>query len=76
MVRSKRDTPMQAQNLIKSWAKESGRKFSWLADQIPVNSKTVSGWINGHHIPSAICRARLSDIIGTDVRDIGMWKQS
>ena len=67
---------MQAQTLIKSWAKENGRKFGWLADQVPVNSKTVSAWIHCHHVPSAICRARLSDIIGTDVRDISMWKQS
>jgi hypothetical protein len=73
MVRRTKETPMQAQNLIKSWAKENGRKYGWLAEQVPVNPKTVSSWVNGHHIPSAPCRARLSDIIGADVRDVSMW---
>ena len=67
---------MQAQDLIKSWAKESGRKFAWIAAQVPVTPNTMSAWINGHIIPSEVYRARVSDIIGTDVRDASMWEQS
>ena len=67
---------MQAQNLIKSWAKEGGRKFGWLAAQVPVTPNTMSGWINGRAIPNAIYRNRLADITGADVRDVSMWEQS
>ena len=67
---------MQAQNLIKSWAKEGGRKFGWLAAQVPVTPNTMSGWIRGHAIPNAIYRNRLADITGADVRDVSMWEQS
>jgi len=68
---------MQAQNLIKSWAKEGGRKFGWLAAQVPVIPGTMSGWIRGHAIPSAIYRNRLADITGIkELRDASMWEQS
>lgn len=67
---------MQAQDLIKSWAKEGGRKFAWIAAQVPVTPNTMSGWINGHAIPNAIYRNRLADITGADVRDISMWEKS
>jgi hypothetical protein len=64
---------MQAQDLIKSWTKEGGRKFSWLAAQVPVTPNTMSAWINGHAVPGAVYRARLSDIIGADLNDASMW---
>ena len=65
-----------AGNLIKLWAKQGGRKFGWLAAQVPVTPNTMSGWINGHAIPNAIYRNRLADITGADVRDVSMWEQS
>jgi hypothetical protein len=64
---------MQAQKLIREWTQEGGRKFGWLAVQIPVYRTTLSGWMNGHAVPSAVCRARLSDITGIDLNDAKMW---
>jgi hypothetical protein len=67
---------MQAQNLIKSWVQNGGRKFGWLAAQVPVGANTMSSWMRGKHMPNAACRARLSDITGVDVRDANMWEKS
>ena len=67
---------MQAQEIVRGWVKTNGRKFGWLAVQVPVAPNTMSTWMTGRGTPSAVCRARLSDIIGTDVRDVSMWKQS
>ena len=65
---------MQAQDLIKSWAKEGGRKFSWLAAQVPVEANTVSGWVSGRNVPNAVCRNRLAEITGIkELRDASMW---
>ena len=65
---------MQAQDLIKSWAKEGGRKFGWLAAQVPVTPNTMSGWINGHAIPNAIYRNRLADIVDNiNIREASAW---
>ena len=64
---------MQAQEMIKSWTKEKGLKFSWVAAQVPVKPPAMSRWMNGNHIPSAPCRVRLSEITGIDVRDANMW---
>ena len=68
---------MQAQDLIKSWAKEGGRKFAWIAAQVPVTPNTMSGWMNGHAIPNAVCRNRLADITGIKkLRNDRMWEKS
>jgi len=64
---------MQAQEIVRGWVKTNGRKFGWLAVQVPVAPNTMSTWMNGRGIPNAVCRARLSDIIGADLRDAKMW---
>jgi hypothetical protein len=65
---------MQAQDLIKSWAKEGGRKFSWIAAQVPVTPNTMSAWMNGHAIPNAVCRNRLADIVDNiNIREASAW---
>ena len=64
---------MQAQKLIREWAQKGGRKFGWLAVQIPIYRTTLSGWMNGHVVPRAEHRARLSAITGLDLNDPTMW---
>lgn len=65
---------MKAQEVIKNWAREEGRKLGWLAKQVPVTQGTMSAWLAGTNIPSRAARARLTDIIGIDLSNEGDWK--
>jgi ribosome-binding protein aMBF1 (putative translation factor) len=64
---------MQAQEMIRTWINGKGLKFSWVAAQVPVKPAAMSRWMNGRQIPDAVCRARLSEITGIDLRDADMW---
>ena len=64
---------MEAQEAIRQWMAEGGRKFGWLAAQIPVGASDLSRWMNSKVIPRPVYRARLSDITGLDVSDAANW---
>ena len=57
---------MKAQDLIRQWAKDGGRKLGWVAQQIPVASSSFSRWMTGRIVPSAVYRHRIADITGID----------
>jgi hypothetical protein len=66
---------VKAQELIRQWAKEGGRKLGWLADQLPVAGTTMSRWMQGDTTPAAIYRNRLAEITGIDeLRDEKAWQ--
>lgn len=66
---------MKAQDLIRQWAKDGGRKLGWLADQIPVAKSSMSRWMQGGIVPGAIYRNRIAEITGLDsLRDKEMWE--
>ncbi len=57
---------MQAQLAIRKWADDGGRKLGWLSAQIPVAQSSMSRWMRGHIVPSAVYRNRIADITGVD----------
>ena len=66
---------MKAQELIRQWAKEGGRKMGWLAMQMPVANTSMSRWMQGDTTPAAIYRNRLADVTGIDeLRDEKAWQ--
>lgn len=65
---------MKAQLEIRKWADKDGRKLGWLSDKIPVAQSSLSRWMKGRIVPSAVYRNRLADITGLDmVRDAANW---
>lgn len=65
---------MKAQKQIREWAAKDGRKLLWLAGHIPVASPSLSRWMTGRVLPSAVYRHRIADITGLDdVRDEANW---
>ncbi len=66
---------MQAQDLIRQWAADGGRKLGWIADQVPVAKSSMSRWMQNNIVPGAIYRNRLADITGIDgLREKECWK--
>jgi hypothetical protein len=66
---------VKAQDLIRQWAAEGGRKLGWIADQVPVAKSSMSRWMQNNITPGAIYRNRLADITGIDgLRDKECWK--
>ncbi len=66
---------MQAQDLIRQWAADGGRKLGWIADQVPVAKSSMSRWMQNNIVPGAIYRNRLADITGIDgLREKDCWK--
>jgi hypothetical protein len=66
---------VKAQELIRQWAKEGGRKLGWVADQLPVAKTSMSRWMQGDTTPAAIYRNRLADVTGIDeLRDEKAWQ--
>jgi hypothetical protein len=66
---------VQAQDLIRQWAADGGRKLGWIADQVPVAKSSMSRWMQNNIVPGAIYRNRLADITGIDgLREKECWK--
>jgi hypothetical protein len=66
---------VQAQDLIRQWAADGGRKLGWIADQVPVAKSSMSRWMQNNIVPGAIYRNRLADITGIDgLREKDCWK--
>ena len=66
---------MKAQDQIRQWAADGGRKLGWIADQVPVAKSSMSRWMAGGIAPGAIYRNRLAEITGIDsLRDKECWK--
>lgn len=66
---------MKAQDQIRKWAEDGGRKLGWIADKVPVAKSSMSRWMQGNITPGAIYRNRLAEITGIDsLRDKGAWK--
>ena len=66
---------MKAQDRIRQWAADGGRKLGWIADQVPVAKSSMSRWMQNNITPGAIYRNRLAEITGIDsLRDKGAWK--
>jgi hypothetical protein len=66
---------VKAQDQIRQWAKNGGRKIGWIADQVPVAKSSMSRWMQGSIVPGAIYRNRLSQITGIEeIRDRECWK--
>lgn len=65
---------MKAQKQIRAWADKDGRKLSWLAGHVPVASSSLSRWMTGRVMPSAVYRHRIADITGIEeAREEGNW---
>ncbi len=65
---------MMAQSKIRQWCRKDGRKLGWLAEQVPVANSSLSRWMTGRVVPSAVYRHRLADITGIeDLRIEGKW---
>ena len=66
---------MKAQDLIRQWANDGGRKLGWLADQVPVAKSSMSRWMQGGVVPAAIYRNRIAEITEIDsLREKEFWK--
>lgn len=66
---------MKAQDQIRQWAADGGRKLGWIADQVPVAKSSMSRWMQNNITPGAIYRNRLADITGIDgLREKKCWK--
>ena len=57
---------MEAQRQIREWCAKDGRKLGWLAKKVPVASSSLSRWMTGRVVPSAVYRHRLADITGIE----------
>lgn len=59
---------------IRLWCARDGRKLGWIAAQVPVANSSLSRWMMGRVIPSAVYRYRMADITGIEaLRDEGNW---
>jgi hypothetical protein len=66
---------VKAQDQIRQWAADGGRKLGWIADQVPVAKSSMSRWMQNNIVPGAIYRNRLADITGIDgLREKECWK--
>jgi hypothetical protein len=66
---------VKAQDQIRQWAADGGRKLGWIADQVPVAKSSMSRWMAGGIAPHTVYRNRLAEITGIDsLRDKGTWK--
>jgi len=65
---------MMAQRQIREWCARDGRKLGWIAAQVPVANSSLSRWMMGRVIPSAVYRYRMADITGIEaLRDEENW---
>ena len=55
---------MKANELLKAWLKDEGRKSSWLAKHCMADQSTVSHWVNGNRMPHAVNRAAIERLTG------------
>jgi hypothetical protein len=68
---------VKAQNKIRLWCAQGGRKLGWIAANLPVAASSMSRWMTGKAVPSAVYRHRLADITGIDdIRDEEDWIDS
>ncbi len=66
---------MKAQDQIRQWAADGGRKLGWIADQVPVAKSSMSRWMAGGIAPHTVYRNRLAEITGIDsLREKECWK--
>jgi hypothetical protein len=66
---------VKAQDQIRQWAADGGRKLGWIADQVPVAKSSMSRWMQNNIVPGAIYRNRLAEITGIDgLREKECWK--
>jgi len=66
---------VKAQDQIRQWAADGGRKLGWIADQVPVAKSSFSRWMLNNITPGAIYRNRLAEITGIDsLREKECWK--
>ena len=65
---------MKAQEALKQWADNGGRKLGWVCAQIPADRATVWRWMQGKSTPHPMARNRLAEITGIDMlRDAANW---
>lgn len=65
---------MKAQDALKQWADEGGRKLGWICAQIPADRATVWRWMQGKTTPHPMARNRLADMTGNEtLRDAANW---
>ena len=57
---------MMAQIQIRQWCAKDRRKLGWIAAQVPVAKSSLSRWMTGRVVPSAVYRHRLADITGIE----------
>lgn len=60
------ESAVEAQRQIREWCAKDGRKLGWLAKKVPVASSSLSRWMTGRVVPSAVYRHRLADITGIE----------
>ena len=65
---------MKAQEALKQWADNVGRKLGWVCAQIPADRATVWRWMQGKSTPHPMARNRLAEVTGIDMlRDAANW---
>lgn len=65
---------MKAQEALKQWADDGGRKLGWVCAQIPANQSTLWRWMQGKSTPHPMARNRLAEVTGIDMlRDAANW---
>jgi hypothetical protein len=65
---------MTAPEQLRAWIAETGRKQSWLAEQVGCADSRLSAWLTGRNIPAGSARASLARITGLDIADRETWK--
>jgi hypothetical protein len=66
---------VKAQDQIRQWAADGGRKLGWIAEQVPVAKSSMSRWMQNNITPGAIYRNRLAEITGINsLREKDCWK--
>lgn len=64
--------PQPFHQILKRERRKHGWTQSTLADLPGINANTVSRWERGSHIPYPIFRAKLSDLFGMSLEELGL----
>lgn len=65
---------MKANELLKEWLDEGGRKQGWLAKQVGASDGAMTQWIKGNQIPLPYFRAQLAGVTGLPIASKDAWE--
>ena len=64
---------MNAPAKLREWINSTGRKQTWVSEQIGVDNSRLSAWLTGRNIPSGAARKSLADLTGLDIAEKEAW---